>query len=348
MDNVNINLDIFNFSRHEVIRYAPYLTNISRELLDKFQIFCDSNFHIIDDDNVLQENKIRICWVHSSPEQNEEILNSLEVNPKPLANGGWNKFHKIIFVSQYQMENWVKLYDIPRSHCSVIKHAINPIEYREKPKDKIVLIYHSNPQRGLSILVDVFEELCEEYDNIELKVHSCLNSYKNLNHIHSVKNAQSEYEKSDLYKRLEKHPRIHNVGYVSDEDLRKSLASSHIFAYPNIFVENFCMSLLESMSAGILCVHPNYGALPETSCNWTMIYPYHEKKLFHQKIFYQQLKNAIKIINHDCTKEHLKKQKEYVDYFFNIDKITKEWSELLKNLENQPHKKIRKSFTCEY
>jgi hypothetical protein len=38
---------------------------------------------------------------------------------------------------------------------------------QEKPKDKIVLVHHSNPQRGLSLLVDVFERLCEEYDNIE-------------------------------------------------------------------------------------------------------------------------------------------------------------------------------------
>jgi len=158
-----------------------------------------------------------------------------------------------------------------------------------------------------------------------------------------MKTLQKKYENSTLYQKLENHPKINNIGYVSNEKVKKSLAYSHICAYPNITPETSCLSLLEAMSAGCLCVHPNYGGLPETASNWTMMYPYHEKIILHEEKFYYVLKKAINIVNDQEIQSHLKKQKEYVDYFFNWEKRIQEWIELLKDLENLSHKKILKS-----
>jgi UDP-glucose:(glucosyl)LPS alpha-1,2-glucosyltransferase len=318
----------------EIIRYGLQ-ERLPPELLSKFQIITDR----FDD---LDETKIRLYWSHVNPDNNEQTLAYLGYkDTKPLANGGWNKFHRLIFVSHHQMENWIREYDIPRSHCVVMKHALNPIEVLEKPKDKIVLVHHSNPQRGLSLLVDVFEKLCEEYDNIELKVHS---SWK----IYGVNDWESDYTKSDLYQRLEKHPKIKNIGYLPNDKLKKSLASSHIFPYPNIMPETFCLSLLEAMSAGLLCVHPNFGCLPETASNWTMMYPYHEKIIPHEERCYQELKKAIDIVNTKKTQEHLKKQKEYVDYLFNWERRTQDWINLLESLKDLPLKKVKKTSSLIY
>jgi len=181
----------------EIVKYG-LLGRLPKDLLSKFQIVTN-RFDCLD------ETKIRIYWSHLDPEQNEQGCDWLGIESKPLANGGWNKFHKIVFVSHHQMENWIKRYDIPRSHCAVIKNALDPIQIQEKQKDKIVLVHHSNPQRGLSLLVDVFERLSEEYDNIELKVHS---SWK----IYGMDEWQKNYEAQDLYQRLERHPKIHNIG----------------------------------------------------------------------------------------------------------------------------------------
>ena len=318
----------------EIIKYG-LLERLPPELLSKFQIITDRI-------GKLDKNKIRLYWSHLDTEQNEQLSHSLgNIDTKPLANGGWNKFHKIVFISHHQMENWIKTYDIPRSHCVVMKHALDPIELQEKPTDKIILVHHSNPQRGLSLLVDVFERLCEEYDNIELKVHS---SWK----IYNMNAQESDYTKSYLYQRLERHPKIKNIGYLPNDELKKSLASSHIFAYPNIIPETFCLSLLEAMSAGCLCVHPNYGCLPETASNWTMMYPYHEKIISHEERCYQELKKAIVIVNTKETQKHLKKQKEYVDYLFNWERRTQDWIDLLTSLENLPLKRASKSTYISY
>jgi glycosyltransferase involved in cell wall biosynthesis len=326
----------------EIIKYGLQ-DRLPQELLSKFQIVTD-RFEELD------ETKIRIYWCHLDPDQSEQGSSWLGFDPKPLVNGGWNKFHKIVFISHHQKENWINRYDIPRSHCTVMKYALEPIELQEKPKDKIVLVHHSNPQRGLSLLVDVFEKLCEEYDNIELKIHSSWSIYEDSKHpfLKNGSTWQKEYEQSNLYQRLEKHPKIDNIGYLPNEELKRSLASSHIFAYPNIMVETFCLSLLEAMSAGCLCVHPNYGCLPETASNWTMMYDYHEKISQHEERFYHTLKNAIEIINQKRTQEHLKKQKEYVDYLFNWERRTQDWINLLESLKDLPLKKVSKSSSLFY
>lgn len=318
---------------------------LPKDLLNKFQIIIDHTDQFVP----LNDNKIRLYWSHLTPEQNEEVAKIVNANPKPLANGGWNKFHKIIFISHHQMEGWINVYNIPRSHCTVMKYALEPIQSHEKPKDKIVLVHQSSPQRGLSLLVDVFEKLCKEYSNIELKVHSSYEIYNDDNDFLKIfKEKQKSYEESDLYKRLEQNPKINNIGFVSNEELKKSLSSSHIFAYPSILQETFCLSLLEAMSSSLLCVHPNYGCLPETAANWTMMYDYHEKIVHHQQRFYQYLKMAIDTVNKEVTQENLKKQKEYVDYMFNWERRTQDWIELLYSLQYSPLKKIKKTTSLIY
>lgn len=342
-----MNIEFDNFSKKSLGKSGVGITaknlfnKLPKELLNKFQIIVDCTDHFIP----LENDKIRIYWSHVTPEQNEDIAKTVNADPKPLANGGWNNFHKIIFLSYYQMERWIEKYDIPRSHCTVIKYALEPIQLQEKLKDKITIIHQCSPQRGLSILVDVFERLCDEYKNLELKVFSSYIIYDNDINNSFLKNfskRQEEYEKSNLYQKLEKHPKIHNIGFVPNQELKKSLSSSHIFAYPSFMPETFCLSLLEAMSAECLCVHSNYGCLSETASNWTMMYDYHEKILQHEERFYWKLKEAIEIVNQKETQEQLRKQKEYVDYLFNWERRVQEWIDLLQSLENLPLKKGKK------
>ena len=299
---------------------------IPKNLLNKFQIISQgANIEYLDG------KKIRLMWFHNTPKQSHNEF---------LENNGWRKFHKMIFISHHQMEEYVREYSIPYSHCVVMKYALDPIELQPKSNSKISLIYTSMPYRGLDILVNVFERLCEEYDNLELKVHS---SYD----IFGSKEKQKQYEETLLYQRLETHPKIKNIGFVSNKELKKSLASSHIFTYPSIWRETFCLSLLEAMSAGLLCVHPNYACLPETASNWTMMYPFDENIKIHEESFYRKLKTAIKIINQKETQDYLKKQKDYTDYFYNWERRTQEWIDLLKSLEHL-NPKIKQQTTFSY
>ena len=135
----------------EIIKHRLQ-NRLPQELLNKFQIICDRIISI-------DETKIRLFWAHNTPYQ---------LNNSHLENGGWRKFHRMIFISHHQMEEYVREYQIPYSHCVVMKYALEPVKSQLKPENKISLIYTSTPHRGLDILVNVFEKLCEEYDDVEV------------------------------------------------------------------------------------------------------------------------------------------------------------------------------------
>jgi glycosyltransferase involved in cell wall biosynthesis len=285
---------------------------IPKKYLNKFQIFSDK---IGKND----QNKIKLFWVHNTPDQ---------LDYSHLENNGWKRFSKIIFISQNQRDKFISRFNIPYSHCVVIPYGVDQIQLKEKSKEKITLIYHPTPYRGLKLLFNVFQKLCKEYNNLELKVFS---SYK----IHGLYDNQNLYESSNDYQRIDNHPNVKNIGFVSNEIIRKELSTAHIFGYPNIYEETFCLSLLEAMSAGCLCVHPNYGCLYETASKWTTMYDYHEDEYEHQQIFYHHLKNAIDTVNTQEVQKHLQMQSDYVTYFHNWGRITKKWIELLETIEKE-------------
>jgi UDP-glucose:(glucosyl)LPS alpha-1,2-glucosyltransferase len=285
---------------------------ISPELLKEFQIFVSRVEEEPD------ETKIRILWLHDLPG---------DPASEHLKDGGWKKFHKLVFASNWQMQGYINHYQIPWSKCVVMQNAIDPINTHEKPKDGTIrLAYWSTPHRGLNILVPVFEKLCERYDNIELDVYS---SFK----LYGWEQRDEPYR--DLFEACEAHPKINYHGTVSNEELRKNLEKTHIFAYPSTWPETSCITLMEAMSAGLLCVHSNYAALPETAANWTMMYQYDEDIQQHAGLFYQVLSGAIDSLNIDNVQQRIGSQQSYANVFYNWTIRKLQWEALLQSLLNE-------------
>lgn len=286
-------------------------SSIDPELLSNFQII---RSRVRD----LDETKVRVLWLHDLPEDPES---------EHLANGGWSKFHKLVFVSNWQMQRYIDRYDIPWSHCTVIPNAIEPIEAHEKPDDIIRLAYWSTPHRGLNILVPVFAKLAEEHDNIELDVYS---SFK----LYGWEDRDKPFEA--LFDACRKHPKINYHGTVSNEELREGLKKAHIFAYPSTWQETSCLCLMEAMSAGLLCVHPNLGALYETAANWTVMYQYHEDHNQHASALYHILSDALRYAKDESTISRVASQKSYADVFYNWSVRAGLWESMLKSLLDLP------------
>jgi hypothetical protein len=89
---------------------------------------------------------------------------------------------------------------------------------------------------------------------------------------------------------------------------------------------------MEAMSAGCLCVHPNYGALPETSAGFTWMYQYREDIRDHMVIFYSMLDKAINDVMTENVQISLETTKSYIDTFYNWDRRTEEWENFLTNI----------------
>jgi hypothetical protein len=96
---------------------------------------------------------------------------------------------------------------------------------------------------------------------------------------------------------------------------------------------------MEAMSAGLVCVHPNYGALPETASNWTHMYQWTENMRDHANMFYSVLRAAIEEIVGASAEQYKNKimtQKAYTDVFYNWETRKIQWDALLRSLENEP------------
>jgi glycosyltransferase involved in cell wall biosynthesis len=289
--------------------------SISPELLDNFQIVPT---RITDP---LNEDKVRIAYIHDLP--GDPSLDYLK-------DGGWKKFHLLIFVSNWQMQAFIGAYRIPWSKCLVIENSILPIEdvTFEKPLDDINLIYTPTPHRGLEILLPAFLELLNDYPTIKLDVYS---SFK----LYGWEDRDKEYE--HLFKICDEHPSITNHGAQPNEVIREALKKATIFAYPAIWTETSCLCLIEAMSAGLVCVHSNLGALYETAANWTYSYQYQEDKEKHKTAFYNIMKMAIENMKsspHYIAR--LQNQKIYIDQIHNWNYRKQQWEALLTQMVNLP------------
>lgn len=270
----------------------------------------------------LDETKVRILVCNDLPGDPE--------SDNAFKKIGHNKFHKIVFVSNWQMQAYIQAYDIPWSKCVVLQNAIEPIwfdSFEPKPTDQINIIYHTTPHRGLSLLVPVFQKLTEKHKNIHLDVYS---SFK----VYGWEERDAQYE--PLYDMIRAIPEATYHGAVSNQEVKEALKKAHIYAYPSVWLETSCISLIEAMSAGCVCVHPNYGALPETAANWTQMYQWQEDNQKHANMMYSMLDSIIPNINSDSVQAMLSGQKSYTDMFYNWEVRAMQWENLLNGLLDMP------------
>lgn len=264
----------------------------------------------------LENDKVRIFVAHDLPGDPESDF---------LKDGGWKKFHKLVFVSNWQLQAYISYYKIPWGVCEVMKNAIQRFPDHEKPTDKIRLIYFSTPHRGLNILLAVFAKLVEKYADIELDIYSSFSLY-------GWDDRDKDYEA--LFDQARNTPGVNYHGSVSNDEIREALKRSHILAYPCTWLETSCLVLMESMAAGLMCVHPNLGALPETSANWTLMYQFHEDLNEHANIFMNALEGAIGAMRErvPAVMSRLSSQAAYANIFYNWDIRGAEWESFLETL----------------
>jgi UDP-glucose:(glucosyl)LPS alpha-1,2-glucosyltransferase len=288
--------------------------SVDSALMNKFQIWF-SRFRPADYD----ATKYQIFFAHDLPGDPESEF---------LRDRGWTQFHKIIFVSNWQMNAYIQHYMIPPSRCEVMLNAIEPLDVPEvKSMDKLRIGYWSTPHRGLNILVPVFDYLSKRYEHIELDVFSSFSLY-------GWEQRDEPYK--ELFQQCIDHPKINYHGSVANSTIREYASSAHILAYPSTWMETSCIVLMEAMSAGMLCVHPNLGALYETAANWTAMYQFDEDPQRHANKFHQELETAILGFDHPTIRSRLISQKAYTDVFYNWATRATEWELLLQSIIDAP------------
>lgn len=220
-----------------------------------------------------------------------------------------------VYVSNWQLNQFKDTFNINHVSNHVIKNAIEPIEYREKPTGKIRLIYTSMPDRGLEVLLDAFQIM--NRDDVELVVYSS-------NIIYGKGYSDSRAGIYDhLFHRCKTTPGIIYKGYAMNKAVRMALQSSHILAYPSIYEETSCLAAIEAGAAGCKIVTTDLGALPETCDKWATYVPH----VFDRR---ELAENYAKILNNEIdnyasTCYNSKEQSDWFNNEYSWVNRSKEW-----------------------
>lgn len=218
------------------------VNNIDKNLLDGVTIHV-SRF----DPANLQKNEFNILYVHDMP------------NDPMYVNINYNKFDMIVFVTAWQYSQFAKMYDLPNGKCRVIYNCTGlDMKFKKRTLrwlDPIQFVYHTTPHRGLVHLVDNFHQIRNVFPNAHLNVHSSFKVYG--------------WEEQDniympLYDRIKNNPNMTYHGYTPRAELYQILPNYDVFFYPCTWAETSCISLIEAVKAGMMCLFPSEYALPET------------------------------------------------------------------------------------
>jgi UDP-glucose:(glucosyl)LPS alpha-1,2-glucosyltransferase len=236
------------------------------------------------------------------------------------------RFKKIVFVSHIQFNSFHQAWRVPHSESVVLRNAVEPIAdtLPDKPTDRIRLVYHTTPHRGLEILIPVFVSLAAQNPRLHLDVYSSFG-------VHGWSQRDARYE--PLFNICREHPQITYHGGAPNDVIREALKQAHIFAYPSIWRETSCIASIEAMSAGCLVVCPDLAALSETVSDYCgVMYRWSEVPREHAMVFGAALRSAIDMIETNNATELVTRAQHRVNLLFNWDRRIHEWARMLERI----------------
>lgn len=265
------------------------------------------------------KNKPRIFWTHETPGVGDsQFIGAPEEQ---------ELFVKIVFVSHWQQEQFLTRLKVPYSKGIVLQNAITPLPFHVKPKKGVFkLIYASTPFKGLDVLLDAFEIVSGKRDDIELNIYSSFKIYDR---------PWMDIKYNYLYDRARNMKNVNYHSSVSNEELRRVLQEIHLLAYPATTQETSCLIVIECMSAGCLCLVPNWGALPETCANFAFMYTMEHNPRAHADKFAELILHSVDHYWDSELQQALVLQKTYFDRFYNLQRRLKEWTGFLSKLRSQ-------------
>jgi len=296
-----INSDCFGGSENQLRLLLKYLPDKN---------FKDINLILNNTDHdLLDKNRINILWMQHFVNQ-EETKN---MGSKDYI----NKLDYIVFNSNWNFEKFQYQFKIPESKSMVIRNAIEKIDFKEKPKNKISLIYHTTPWRGLVHLLKVFKNL--DLDNVELNVCSSTIIYGKKFDDFFGKKYQNIFEDCKTSKN------VNYLGFVNNNKIIELLKKMHIYAYPSIWPETSCISAIESMGAGCEVVTTNLGALYETCAPFGTLISFDKNFDNLEKKYSKALSNSIKNYWSEKNQKKLKLQQEVINATYSWEVRSIEW-----------------------
>ncbi|KKP55009.1 MAG: Glycosyltransferase [candidate division WS6 bacterium GW2011_GWB1_33_6] len=165
--------------------------------------------------------------------------------PSSLALKVFPKIYTIIPVSNHIRDGIVKRFPSIKNKCKTIYVGIDSEIFKkgEKDKRKRIITYSGRvvPEKGVHLLVNVFNNLKKDFKDIELYI------------LGSGIGPNIPFDYFDIFKK----EGIKMLGLLPRKDVANILRQSSIFVYPVIWEEPFGLAPVEAMAVGIPTVVSN-------------------------------------------------------------------------------------------
>ncbi len=269
--------------------------------------------------DLLDKDKINVLWMHHFVNQKE----ARNLGSKDFI----NKIDYIVFNSNWNYEKHLYQFKVPESKSIVIKNAIETIDFAEKPKDKINLVYHTTPWRGLVNLIKIFKNL--NLENVELNVCSSTIIYGKKFDDNLGKNYKN------LFDECKNTKNVNYFGFLENEKIINLLKKMHIFSYPSVWPETSCIAAIEAMAAGCEIVSTNLGALYETCSPFGTLINFDRNFDNLEKKYSKVLLNKVKNYWSKDTQEKLELQRKTINKTYSWEVRTQEWVSFFNEIKNK-------------
>lgn len=172
-----------------------------------------------------------------------------------------------VVLSEYQRARWAEHLHLPAEKTFVSANGIPTQRWNLDPSSlgtrKPWLYYGSTPFRGLDRLLSVWDSIRAAVPEAELHVFSSMQIY----------GVSDPPEFAALYERAKTQQGVHYQGAQGQAAIREIARQCRLLAYPCVFPETSCITVMEAMAAGCAVVTTALGALPETAAGNILIPP---------------------------------------------------------------------------
>ena len=266
----------------------------------------------------LAKDKVNILWQKNSYDQGN-------LAPWFKNKDNHKKYDWYVFNSHWNYEKFRIYFDIPTDRSVVIKNAIPTTKWVErnpyKKGDPIKLIHVSTPWRGLNVLLGAMQLVKNPLITLDL--------YSSTQVYGTSFMEQNDDRYKPLYEQAKSLKNVNYIGYKPNHEVIDAMQYTHIFAYPSVWEETFCISAIESMAAGNMAVVTNFGALFETCAEFAHYVNYDKDFKTLARKFAVALDFIADNLHEDKMQERLQMQMKFYREYYNWDLRAGEWVSLL-------------------